>query len=93
MAQPTQMQSLEEVLRAPTSQHVDNLLEIIQDSIQTPDIELQITLQLPPAVLTVAQQELQDVTWLDGTLLSSEWHDKGWLQQDQAWIVVSDTES
>eukprot|EP00975_Prorocentrum_lima_P052721 11050529-Prorocentrum_lima.AAC.1 len=70
MAQQTLMQRLEEILRAPSLQHVDNLLAIIHDNIQAAGILLHITLQLPSSIITVAQQELQDVTWLDGTLLS-----------------------
>eukprot|EP00975_Prorocentrum_lima_P024920 5233341-Prorocentrum_lima.AAC.1 len=48
MAQQTSTQRLEEFLRAPSLQHVDNLLAIIHDSIQAPGIQLQITLQVPP---------------------------------------------
>eukprot|EP00975_Prorocentrum_lima_P034612 7275163-Prorocentrum_lima.AAC.1 len=86
MARPTSSRSLEEILRAPSPQHVSNLIAIIHDSIQAVNIELQVTLQLPPSIVDMAHEQLNKVEWLDDKLLSSEWHDKGWLLPEQIWL-------
>eukprot|EP00975_Prorocentrum_lima_P012077 2564384-Prorocentrum_lima.AAC.1 len=91
MAQSSPVQKVEKLLRKPSPKNISKLLAIIEDSIQSAGIQPQVILQLPPEIVRKAlQQELSDIAWLEGLILSSDWHERGWLQSAQAWILLTD---